>query len=77
MRDSFFFTPLFITTVSFPCLGPLILRAVRNSEAGSAVKLMNDSVIEARMQSQQPPKVSVYSRVYMGRNMHGYPHSML
>ncbi|CAI8010949.1 Cytochrome P450 3A24, partial [Geodia barretti] len=45
---------------SFPCLEPLILRAVRNSEAGSAVKLMNDSaihLIEARMQSQHPPKV--------------------
>ena len=60
MRDTF--TPLFITAASFPCLEPLILRAVRNSEAGSAVKLMNDSavhLIEARMQRKQPPKVSV------------------
>ena len=50
-----------LITASFPCLEPLILQAVCRSEAGNAMKLMYEtaySLIQARIQSKQPPPVS-------------------
>ena len=57
----------FVFTATFPCLEPLILRAVRTSEAGRAMKLMYDvagSLIETRMQRQEPLPVSDLPQIF-------------
>ena len=45
---------------NFPWLEPLVIKAIRSSKAGGALRVINRiavGLIKQRIQSQQPPKV--------------------